>query len=84
MTDQLETMIGHVTHRSEESQSTRNTIAAATETGTKETSKVIENTAARLAGQQQDSINGVKLLAYLTLISVLLLAGLQIYSFISA
>ena len=68
----------------EESRSTRNTITSATETSTRETRRAIENAAARLAGQQQESINGVKLLAYFTLVLVLLLAGLQIYSFISA
>ena len=69
---------------SEESQSTRNAIAAARETGAKETSKVIENAAVRLAGQQQESANGLKFLAYVTLILVLILVGLQIYSVISA
>ena len=69
---------------SEESESTRNTTTAATETGTRETSKVIEKATVRLAGQQQESITGVKLLAYLTLVLVLLLAGLQFHSFISA
>ena len=66
----------------EESQSIRNTIAAATETRARETSKVIENAAVRLASQQQEAISGVKFLAYLTLVLVLLLAGVQIYSFI--
>ena len=69
---------------SEESQNMRNAITAATETATKETNKVIENVAAHLASRQQESMSAIKLLAYLTLISVLLLAGLQIYSFISA
>ena len=58
--------------------------AAATESSTRETSKMIENAAVRLSGQQQDSINGVKLPAYLILSLVLLLVGLEVYSFISA
>ena len=40
---------------SEENQSTRNTITSTTETNIRETSKVIANTAARLAGQQQEA-----------------------------
>lgn len=80
----LSEIAGTTSQLSDESQKTRTTIAAAAESGTRETSKVIENAAVRLAGQQQDSINGVKLPAYLTLVLLLLLASLEVYSFISA
>ena len=80
----LSEIAGTTSQLSDESQKTRTTIAAAAESGTRETSKVIENAAVRLAGQQQDSINGVKLPAYLTLVLLLLLAGLEVYSFMSA
>ena len=80
----LSELAGTASQFSDESQKTRTTIAAAAESSTRETSKVIENAAVRLAGQQQDSINGVKLPAYVILVLVLLLAGLEVYSFMSA
>ena len=80
----LSELAGNASQFSDESRKTRTTIAAAVESSTRETSKVIENAAVRLAGQQQDSINGVKLPAYLILVLVLLLAGLEVYSFMSA
>ena len=80
----LSELAGTASQLSDESRKTRTTIAAAAESSTRETRKVVENAAVRLAGQQQDSINGVKLPVYLTLALVLVLVSLQIYSFISA
>lgn len=83
--DRLLTEIsGAASQLSDESRKTRTTVAAAAESGARETRKVIENAAVRLAGQQQESISGVKFPVYLTLVLVLVLAGLQVYSFISA
>lgn len=82
--DRLLSEISGVTSQiSDESQETRTTIAAAAESSSSETGKVIENAAVRLAGQQQESTNGVKLPVYVILVLVLLLASLQFYSFIS-
>ena len=67
---------------SDESRITRTTIATAAESSTRETSKVIEKAAVRLGDQQQESTNGVRIPVYLILALVLLLAGLQIYSFV--
>ena len=76
----LSEISGAASQFSDESRNTRTTIATAAESSTRETSKVIEKAAVRLAGQQQESTNGVKIPVYSTLALVLLLASLQIYS----